>query len=250
MPTRRAVELPVTVLISLIQKEKLGEPHVILAGGERYVSPRFQQEADRALRQSLDEARVDDDFRDTLALLQRARVEFYGWITAGEETMAALVAGSGRAAVTVIRNDDTVRFEQADPDRLVETLIMMLPEVPAGRGESISLRAGDYAPPPAGQETFLKRPTAARSKEARRLDALLQAPRLGGAKLYAAGRDNAGARLRAKEWITVLDLEQLGRWAVYSTEGQGAKAINAVPGTPRMLATKLAELQRSIRPRS
>ena len=246
MPTRRAVELSVTALISLMQKENLGEAHAILAGGERYVSPRFQEEAERELRSELGRARVDDDFRDMLALVQRARVEYYGWITTGTETEAVLVAASGRAAVTLMRVRDRVTLTKADPDRLVESLILRLPEVPAGRGESISIRAADYVPPTG----FLRKPAGPRSPEARRLDALLTAPRLGGAQLYTARRDHAGTRQRALDWITVLDLEQLGRWVVYSTQGRGERAVNAVPGTPRLLAAKLAELQGSITPRS
>jgi hypothetical protein len=245
VPVRRAIELSVTALVTVIRKEKLGEPHTVLAGGELYFSPRFQQEADRELRQELARAGVDGDFRDTLAVMQYARTEYYGWITTGSSSTAALVAGGGRSAVLVVREGDQVRISEADPDRLAATLVYQLPEVPAGRGESISIRAEDYSPPNATPSGYLSQPRSARSREARRLDTLLLAERRGGAQLYAARRDHTGTRYRAKEWITVLDVTGYGRWAVYSTAGRGERAINAVPATDGLLAAKLTDLLQS-----
>src|SRR5687767_8948863 len=106
------VWLPVTTLVSLSQQESLGEPHPVLAGGERYVSPRF----------ATVDAQVDNTVRDAVARVQRARVEYYGWITDGNRSYAVLVAGRGRAAVVLVREGDRVRIEQADPDRLVQEL--------------------------------------------------------------------------------------------------------------------------------
>lgn len=232
MAARPAVELPVTTLVSLIEKANLGEPHAIFAGGERYVSPRFAEAG----------GRVDERIMDVLALVQRARIEYYGWITHGDATATVLVAATGRTAAVVTRDDDRVRFDRADPDRLVESLVHRLPAVPAGRGESISIRVADYG----RSAGLLRQPVSARAREARRLDALLRAPRSGGARLYTARRDRAGVRQRAKEWLTVLDLVGQGRWAVYATAGRGERAVNAVPATPRLLATKLTELHRSL----
>src|SRR2546428_126158 len=82
-------------------------------------------------------------------------------------------------------------------------------------------------------------PPSARPQDARRLDALLRAARTGGAQLYAAGRDHAGTRHRSEECLTVLDIAQYGRWAVYPTSGRGERAVNAVPATPRLLVDKL-----------
>lgn len=75
---------------------------------------------------------------------------------------------------------------------------------------------------------------------------MLNEPRVGGAKLYAAARDRAGVRSRSAEWLTVLDLA-CGRWVVYPTLGRGERAINAVPATPQLLAAKLGELARTLR---
>jgi hypothetical protein len=247
VPLTHPVELSVTALTSVIRQENLGQPHTVLAGGDRYLSPRFRSQAHPELRDELARAGLDEDFRDTLALVQYARVEYYGWITTAAGSVAALVAVSGRAAVLLVRDGDRVTFDRVDPDRAVASLIRRLPEVPAGRGESITVPAGDYTTASAEPTGYLRQPETARSADTRRLDALLRAPRLGGAQLYAAGRDRTGNRHRARECLSVLDIAEYGRWAVYATAGRGARAVNAVPATPQLLATKLEELRQDRR---
>lgn len=246
--SRRVVELPVTPLTGLLRRENLGDPHAIFAGGERYASPRQAGETAAALRRELADAGLGhrdalDDFLGTLAVVQRAAVEFYGWVRAGDDDHALLVAAAGRRAVAVTRSGDRVRFEAADPDRLVEALVHRLPEAWPGSGDSISVLATELGRRPAG--SIMRPMGSGRSEGARRLDALLREPRVGGAKLYAAARDRAGVRSRSAEWLTVLDLAG-GRWIVYPTLGRGARAVNAVPATPHLLAAKLGELQRTI----
>ncbi len=249
---RRVVELPVLPLVGLLGRENLGDPHAIFAGGERYVSPRFADAAAATLREELAGAGLGhrdalDDFVDTLTLVQRATVEFYGWVSGGADDHALLVASAGRRAVAVVRAGERVRFEAADPDRLVETLVQRLPAVRPGTGESISVLAAEFGSRGGRQPgSIMRRTGSGRSDGARRLDALLREPRVGGAKLYAAARDRAGVRSRSAEWLTVLDLAG-GRWIVYPTLGRGERAVNAVPATPQLVAAKLGELQRTIR---
>lgn len=251
MRVRRAVELSVVPLFNLIQKENLGDPHPILSGGEGYVSPRFAAEWEREWRKDLADAGLGDrealrDFVNTLALVQRAGTEYYAWVGTNDESYALLVVASGRRAASLTRVGDRVTFEWADPDRLVESLVYRLPEVPAARGESISVLADEFAAAnsrPRG--SVMRRSAAARPDGVRRLAALLKAPRLGVAKLYAAARDPGGNRHRSDEWINVLDLAD-GRWAVYATRGRGQRAINAVPVTTQLLASKLIELRRTV----
>jgi hypothetical protein len=246
---RRTVELSVFPLISLIRNKNLGDPHPIFAGGERYVSPRYADEAERLLRDELTEdglGRRDalDEFVDALTLVQRASSEYYGWMSSGEQRYATLVAGSGRRAVAVMRAGDRVTVERADADRLVEELVYRLPDVRTGAGESISVLAETFGARQAG--AVLRHSKSARPEDARRLDALVREPRLGGAKLYAARRDQNGDRHRSREQLTLLDLT-VGRWLVYPTLGRGERAINAMPGSPQLIATKLTELRRTAR---
>ena len=247
----RVVELPVLALAGLLRRENLGDPHAIFAGGERYVSPRFADDAAALLRDELAAAGLGgrdamDDFLDTLALVQRASVEFYGWVSGRGEETALLTAAVGRRAVAVVRVGDRVRFEPADPERLAEGLALRLPDAWAARGDAVSVLDNEFrARSNREPGSIMRRSGSGRSDGARRLDALLKEPRVGGAKLYAAARDRAGVRTRSTEWLTVLDLAG-GRWVVYPALGRGARAINAVPATPQLLAAKLDELRRTI----
>jgi hypothetical protein len=234
-PGRSAVELSLHPLVALMHKENLGDPHPVLAGGERYVSHRHATESEQWLHAELAEAGVAD--RDRLAdlvgmvsIIQRARTEFYGWVADHDDTYSLLVAAHGRNAFALTRRGDRVAFRRVSPDRLAEALVRRLPHVPAGHGEPLAVREAELARP--------------RSAPARRLVALFQAPRRGGAKLYAARRDDTGNRVRSRDWLDLLDLPE-GRWAVYATRTRGERAINAATATPAQVARNLTELIRS-----
>ncbi|MGB3442315.1 MAG: ESX secretion-associated protein EspG [Actinophytocola sp.] len=244
------MEVSRRALLSLVRRDNLGDPHPVLAGGELYVSPRFARDAERALREDLTGAGLDDqdqlgELRNTLALVHRsARTEYYGWMKRGDEISAVLVAGVGRISAALIRTGDRVRVERADSTRLAESLLRRLPEARAGHGESITLREADYSSARRKSVgSVMRRSAATLPEQVRRLNTLLRAPRHAVARLYAASRDDSGNRTRSQEWISVLDLEH-GRWAVYASFGRGERAITAVPGTPQLLTGKLTELLR------
>lgn len=245
---RPVVELSVYPLIALIHKEDLGQPHPVFAGGEQYVSHRVAGEAERALRAELAEAGLADrgpltDFTGMLSVVQQAHTEFYGWVAGDGEPSALLVAGHGRNAFALTRRGDRVAFGRVGSDRLAEVLVDRLPDVPPGRGESISVREAEVTR--SGPRPVLRRSTGAgRPDQARRLNALLRAPRQSFAKLYAARRDDAGNRIRSREWINLLDLAE-GRWMVSTTAGRGERTVNAEAATPALIAARLTELLRS-----
>lgn len=239
----RSITLPLTTIVRLVQQNNLGEPHVVLAGGERYYSPRFKEENDRELRNQLAGVDVDQVY-DTLSLIQYADTEYYGWLDAGDGDEAILLAGLRRAAAMVIRRGDDVTIRRADIDRLAETLVAQLPGTPAGRGESISIRADEYGKPKSDSRMHVAR--ASRPGGVRRLETLLAAPRFGGGKLYAAIRDEEGRRVRSTDWVTYLDITEYGRWLVYAANGSGERSVTAVPGTPDRLAAKLRDLAATV----
>ncbi|MGB3441838.1 MAG: ESX secretion-associated protein EspG [Actinophytocola sp.] len=248
MQTGRKVELSVFPLLSLMQKENLGEPHAVFAGGERYVSPRFSAEAERVVRQELDAAglggrREFDEFVDLVNVVQRATVEYYGWVTTTDEAYSVLVASYGRSAVLVVRSGERVRFERCDLDRMIETLVWRLPDTGVAHGEPFSVRHTDFhAPRGRAEGSVMRRSSAARPEAARRLDALLKAQRFAVAKLYAAKRDVNGVRHRSDRWLTVLDQAD-GRWALsVSQMTRGERWISAAPGTHQYIAGKMLEL--------
>ena len=249
MQGRRTVELSVYPLLSLIRMEKLGEPHPLFAGGERYVSRRFAAEAERVIREELASHGLGNrtalaDFVEKLALVQQAGSEYYGWMTHGDQKYATLVAASGRRAVAVMRAGDLVTFEPVDSEELLNEFVYRLPDVQAGTGDAISVRAADIGARQSG--AILRRTQPSRPDGIRRLEALLHEPRMGGAKLYAANRDQDGNRRRSREWLTLLDLIS-GRWLVHPTLGRGERIIHAAPSPAPLIAAKLGELQRSIR---
>lgn len=250
MSGRHGVELSLRALLSLVQRDNLGDPHPVLAGGELHVSPRFAKDAERAIREDLEAAGLADrdrldELRNTLALVRQARIEYYGWITRGDEVYAVLTASVGRIAAVLTRTGDRVRIERADSKRLAESLLRRLPDAPAGRGESITVREADHTAARAGPAgSILHRTAATRPEQLRRLEALLRAPRWAVARLYAASRDDGGTWSRSREWVSVLYLAH-GRWLVYATLGRGERAITAVPGTPQLVTTKLTELLRT-----
>jgi hypothetical protein len=231
-------------LINVLNRANLGDPHPVLAGGEGYVSHRLAGDIDRWLDAELTEAGLADrdrlaDFTGMLSIVQRARTEFYGWVTSDGETYAVLAAAHGRNAFALTRRGERVAFRRVSPDRLAEAVLERLPDVPPGHGESISVREAELSG--SGSRPVLRRVSgAARSEQARRLDALLRAPRRGGAKLYAAHRDDAGNRVRSPRWLNLVDLPD-GRWVIYTT-GRGERTVNAVPATPRLVAEKLNDL--------
>ena len=239
----RSITLPLTAIVRLLQQNNLGEPHVVLAGGERYYSPRFKEENDRELREQLGDVDPGDVY-DSLSLIQYADTEYYGWVDAGNGDEAILLAGLRGNGVMLIRSGDHVTLNRTGADRLAETLVAQLPGTPPGKGESISIRAGEY-----GKSTSSSRLQAARSSRphgVRRMEALLAAPRFGGGKLYAAIRDEEGRRVRSADWVTYLDIADYGRWLVYAADGRGERSVTAVPGTPDRLAAKLHDLARTI----
>lgn len=250
MRAGRAVEISVSPLFSLLQMENLGEPHTILAGGERYVSPRFV-ESERVVRQELADAGLGDkqdylEFLDVVNVVQRASAEFYGWVIGSGQDYGLLVASRGRQAVSVLRLGETLRFERRDLDQMAEALVWSLPEVPVGRGEAISVGHAEFHSRARAPGSVMRRASSARPEAARRLDTLLSAPRLHVTKIYAAKRDAGGNRQRSERWLTVLDLVD-GRWVLSVTEARREKWISAAPGSPQHVGDRLAELARSIR---
>jgi len=252
MRTGRAVEISVFPLLSLIQKENLGEPHAIFAGGERYVSPRFAAEAERVIQQELKDAGLGErgdylDFVDLVGVVQRANLEYYGWVTTTDESYGVLAAAYGRNSVVLVRSGEHIRFERCDLDRMIERLVWRLPKTEVARGDSFSVRHADiHAPHARVAGSVMRRSAAARPEAARRLDALLDARRAAVTKLYAAKRDNRGVRQRSERWLTVLDLVE-GRWALSVAQARQERWVYAAPGTSRVVEERLLELADSVR---
>jgi hypothetical protein len=247
---RRLVELSVFPLLSVMEKENLGGPHPVFAGGERYVSPRFAAVAEQMLRQELDAAGLGGrsdylEFLELLGIVQRASVEYYGWVTGADESYAVLAASVGNSAVTVIRQGERVAFEPVEPKRMLEVLAFRLPDVKPAVGDGWSVSYTDFRASGRVEGSVMRRSAGARPEGARRLDSLLTASRLSVGKLYAAKRVAGGDRVRAERWLTVLDVVD-GRWALSVASRRGDLWITAQPGSDAVIAGKLTELAASV----
>lgn len=186
--------------------DNIGEHHTVL-----HVPPAEANtlEVEQALYR--DGVRVDEAL-EALRLLAFADFECFGWIAFNREvTLPVVVATAGRHGVFALRDNGHVRIDalRGDPS---DRLVSCLPELRAGRGSSINARA---------EEASTSRP----------LVELMQRPRAGVAKLFAATRDRYGRRRRSESFITTLDCPD-GRWLVVRyTDARGQGWVHATPAT-------------------
>lgn len=232
------MHLPLTTLIAAIDMAGLGEPHVVLAGAERFISRRVRHESDRIVRDQLAEAglmdgdRLTDDFIGTLTVIQRGTVEYYGWVTGVEVNYALLAAARGSDAVVLKRTHESVHVERPKPKDLLATFLARLPDARPARAAPIFV-------PQTEQKRGLMVANRPSMKDDRvRLVTLMKEPRTSGSMLYSAKRDHTGTRRRSSRWITVVDA-QSGRWLIHVTPDG---AVNVVPGTHKALTEKLVTL--------
>jgi len=233
----------------LWRSDELGEPHTALTvpspgatHDERAVIVRdvFGQLERMGLAQR---GQAHPDVRDALRLIAKAGNEFYGWVADGPaEPRAVVVAAGARDAVLVVKEPDVLRFFPVSPTGPAEVLARQLPDVPAGRGQSINVREADFKG--AGTQGWAAR---REDPDARALRRLLAEPRIGLSKLYTARRDERGRHQRAEEFLTVLDVAGGGRWLISTqADSSGHRWIIANPGTPQGIAEKLYRMRASL----
>lgn len=264
------VTLSLDTLATVWQRENLGELHNVLVD-----TPVWRD--DEAGRQALGSATAEltqkgllsgrdlhPDLRDTLNLLARPSIEYYGWISytdqeRGPVNIAVLVAAIGTDAVLVVREGQTVHLEPARSEGMAETLIGHLPAVPAARGRSVNLPEAEmrelvadrmHAAPGASQplpaSAFDIFPRASMAEDARELLAVMDQPRSGGGELYVAARMRSGERRRSENPVIYVDTQQ-GRWMTQVSTGQpGERWIVSAPASRQLLLSKLNEMRNNL----
>lgn len=240
-------------LLRALRWENLAERHPVLASVEYFRDAEAEREADQqafaefARLGLIDGNRLDPEFRDALVVLSRPGSEFYAWVVdGGEKVSTVLVAAIGRDALLLTRDEEHVRLKPARPEAMAETLVAQFPEHPPARAQSISVARSEYeqsAKP--SDEVSLRSNPSSTSYEVRRLNALMQEPRIRTMQLCVAGRDRSAQRNRDK--FAVLDLES-GRWTSHVTgdSGKGDDWIVAAPATPQLLTSLLYERQQAL----
>ncbi|MEV8443749.1 ESX secretion-associated protein EspG [Actinosynnema sp. NPDC051121] len=214
---RAPVVLSDTAFDVLWHRDDLGEHHTVL-----HVPP---AEADaREVEHGLYREGVPvDEALDALRVLAFADFECFGWIAFNREvTLPVVAATAGRHGVFAVRDNGHVRIDalRGDPS---DTLAACLPELPPGRGSSINARAEE-------------------AQWSRALVELMQRPRTGVAKLFAARRDRYGRRRRSDSFVTTLDCPD-GRWLVVRySDTRGQSWVHATPAARPIIREWLCRL--------
>jgi hypothetical protein len=207
---RAPVVLSDTAFDVLWHHDDLGEHHTVLHVPPAEANPREVQEA--LHREGV---RVDDTL-EALRVLAFADFECFGWIAFNrDDTLPVIAATAGHHGVFALRDNGYVRIQalHGDPS---DTLASHLPPLPPGRGASINARAEE-------------------ARSSRALVELMQRPRTGAAKLYAATRDRYGRRRRSESFVSTIDCPD-GRWLVVRyTDNRGERWIHATPATRHII---------------
>jgi len=244
----RPVEITLDTLLTAFRHAGCGDPHLIFAGGLRYVPPSSRNGEDRAAFEELgglgftEGKRLTSDFEDVLHVLDRPDTEYYATLRTEAEQYSVLVAVRGRAAVTAICEGGRVWLKGVRTADRAATLVMNLPEYPPARFAPFSLPQDDFKP---GEGNELYDEPESRSREARRLDEVFEQPYFGVGFFAAAKRSDGGRRTEAVDGLSYLDLDA-GRVAMHVTGAPRNRYITVLPGEPVLLAQKVAALRASL----
>jgi hypothetical protein len=176
--TRTWVDVPVSALAALLERERVGQLHLALRPEALWLSDEDKAAAAKQINEALAEAGLVDrggrtvvDFLDWLPLLTTASLKYYGWMTSGAQTIGVLAATRGLQGVVAVRAGDWIRVQAADRHRLAEALVDQLPHAGPGGGLP-ALSACATWPLPDGADVVNVRsigisPTSCRSSNAR-----------------------------------------------------------------------------------
>ena len=264
------VTLSLDTLATVWQRENLGDMHNVLVDTPVWRDEEAGREALHSATGELAQSGLllgrdlHHDLRDTLNLLARPSIEYYGWVAytdpeRGPVNIAVLVAAIGTDAVLVVRDGQAVHLEQARSEGMAETLLGFLPTLPAARGRSVNLpeaevrklvadrmqaAPGGSAPLPASAfEIF---PRASMAEDARDLVAAMDEPRSGGGELYVAARMRSGERRRCENPVIYVDTQR-GRWMTQLSTGRpGERWIVSAPASRQLLLSKMNEMRNNL----
>lgn len=248
MVLARPVEITLDTVLTAFRHAGCGDPHLIFAGGLRYLPPSSRNGEDRAAFEELgglgftEGNRLTSDFEDVLHILDRPNTEYYATVRTEAEQYSVLVAVRGRAAVTAICEGNRVWLKSVRTADRAAALVMNLPEYPPARFSPFSVPQDDFSGD--GGSDLYDEP-ASRSREARRLDEVFEQPYFGVGFFAAAMRPDGGRRTEATDGLTYLDLDD-GRVAMHVSGAPRNRYITVLPGEPTLLAQKLAALRASL----
>ncbi|MFL6141555.1 MAG: ESX secretion-associated protein EspG [Labedaea sp.] len=243
-PARLSVE----ALTWLLAGEGIGELHRVLAPAAVW-QPADEVDAVRVAARAEITAlgwfdrrqRLDVEVAASLAVLCRATTEFYGWINHDEATIGVLAGAIGGQALLAVRDTDRMWLKPTAWPRLAAALVGQTAEVPAGRGQPVTVTQAEILGAVRGQRLTEAAVQVTRASGAaqwvRRLVAL---PTTGSGELYAAVRDGMG-RHRISAPIPYADTSE-GRYVTVRTGAQ----VLVVPANRANLVARLTEAHRTL----
>lgn len=191
---------------------------------------------------------LDPDLLDTLSLIARAGSEFFCWFNPdGVEQHAAVAASNGQDAVIAVTDGAAVAFTPIRPTALAESLTAALPYAEPASDHAINVpkevfEAEHKAGAPTSTIMGGRRGANNDAVAARTLLTILQRPRTGNGKLYAAERDRLGKRYRSESWVDYVDTPEGRTLLVIKSGSDGRPWILALPGTEHHMIDQLNRL--------
>lgn len=265
------VTLTLDTLSTVWRRENLGELHNTLVDVPAWRDDAAEHEAlgsataELAQRGLLVGRDLHADLRDTLNLLARPSMEYYGWIayTDPEDdrsvSLAVLVAAIGQDAILVVRDGQEVHIGPTRSEGMAEILVGHMPAVPPARGRSVNLpeaevrqlvadrmHAAPGASKPLPADAYKIFGRASMAEDARDLMTAFDQPRSGGGELYVAARVRSGERRRCENPLVYVDTQQ-GRWMTQLSAGRpGERWIVSAPASRQLLLSKLSEMRNNV----
>jgi hypothetical protein len=247
----RPITLSVSALARTVEANNLGELHRTLTPRSGWMPLEERQRADGAARAEIASVggvdrrgRLDVDLQATLSLLCTPRVEFYGWMSFhGQPAVGVLVAASGRDAVLAIRDGDVVRLAQVQSERLADVLVAQTPDVPAARGQAVSVVLADLKSPPAASMVAVSaRPH--QTPELKVVQQIMDTPTTGSGQLFTALRDQMGRR-HVVEYPLRYGDTVYGRWLNLTVPGAEPRVLLA-PADRGALASRVHDMHMNL----
>ncbi len=180
-----------------------------------------------------------------LPLLRRADREVDGRLWLGRE-VRLLAAATGDEAVLAVLTGGRLTLSPADATGLPRFALSVLPQTPAGPGQSITLPTADFAAAAAAAAKQEELAAALRTRGVRDTDAKTLAEMIGDVvrrgQYGSAARDRWGRRVRAPRVISFFDTAA-GRYLQVRREAEGTDPWTTIsPADHRRMLQHLTEL--------
>ena len=225
-----SVRVTVAALTRVLRQHRLGV-HPVLDVTPTFSDGAEDRAAEAAMWREFGElglldrrGRLDPGVLDTLLVLARPTVEYFGWFSSRFRDYGLLVAELGGDAVVAVRGAHAVRITPVDGESLPETVIRQLPPVRPARMRAVNIRraelSGDSLPD---------------SDVAAVRQLVAQAP-TGLGELHVAVRDRLARRRITTEPVRYRDTRR-GRVLVRLTDDY----LSLAPADHRLLATRLRD---------